>query len=87
MHRFAYSKETPEMAEHKYNRVRNFQQICMWAGLALILAAAATFIIPRWDNIQRNLNNGTQTSRLILPQEAGITLAFFISIDNEVGES
>ncbi|MFZ6036077.1 MAG: hypothetical protein ACOYUK_02950 [Patescibacteria group bacterium] len=75
MHALASNSELPEIAERHYNRVRNFQRFCMWAGVVLIVAAAATFIIPRWDNLQRNLNKGKQTSSLIQPSTGQHVLA------------
>ena len=55
LHEFAHNPESTDIVEHRYNRIRNFQRSCMWAGIALVGAAIAVFIIPHWDDILRNL--------------------------------
>lgn len=55
-----------ESAEKKYQRWTRVQRTCWVLILVFLLAAATAFIVPRWYNLQRNLNkseNSTSVGR------------------------
>lgn len=56
LHASVHNAESPEKVERQFNRVRNLQRFYLWTGVALLVAAAATFIVPEWDNILRNIS-------------------------------
>lgn len=56
IHASVHSAESAEKVERHFNRVRNFQRFCFWGGIAMLMVAAAMFIVPEWDNILRNIS-------------------------------